>query len=399
MDTSAAIESASSTSPFGIVFIGAGAISFGSNEGPWNHSLRLEKKLGARLRVIALIDPSIQRTNFVLKNKRESVAFDAYADTKAVKSLEEFLEYMKSPEYKPENVVRAFVIGSPPAYRGSDVPGRDIELKLLQHFPGVPLFVEKPVATGPASTALQVAKKVQAATPICSVGYMLRYLKAVQMMKQILEENNLTVMATMARYACAYEPIAKTDWWDKSRDCGPIVEQGTHFCDLSRYFGGEVDLSTIQANSLEFYEKAGHLSKIALDESKIPPKNRIPRVTSATWKYESGAVGALTHVVCLHGVNYSCELEVYADGYQLRLIDPYVKPALYVRRPGNDLDEVYNFHDDDPFLGEFSAFVDSIDQGSGQSKILSTYEDACKTYEFSWAIREASERTRKNPPE
>lgn len=46
---------------------------------------------------------------------------------------------------------------------------------------------------------------------------MLRYLKAVQMMKKILIENNLTVMATIARYACAYEAIAKADWWNKSR--------------------------------------------------------------------------------------------------------------------------------------------------------------------------------------
>ena len=46
---------------------------------------------------------------------------------------------------------------------------------------------------------------------------MLRYLKAVQMMKQIIEENNLTVMATIARYACAYEAIAKPEWWDKSK--------------------------------------------------------------------------------------------------------------------------------------------------------------------------------------
>lgn len=46
---------------------------------------------------------------------------------------------------------------------------------------------------------------------------MLRYLRAVQMMKQIIEDNNLTVMATIARYAAAYEAIAKLDWWDKSK--------------------------------------------------------------------------------------------------------------------------------------------------------------------------------------
>lgn len=46
---------------------------------------------------------------------------------------------------------------------------------------------------------------------------MLRYLKGVQMIKQIIEENDLQVMATIARYACAYEAIAKPDWWDKSK--------------------------------------------------------------------------------------------------------------------------------------------------------------------------------------
>jgi hypothetical protein len=46
---------------------------------------------------------------------------------------------------------------------------------------------------------------------------MLRYLKGVQMIKKIIEDNDLQVMATIARYACAYEAIAKQDWWDKSK--------------------------------------------------------------------------------------------------------------------------------------------------------------------------------------
>lgn len=68
-----------------------------------------------------------------------------------------------------------------------------------------------------------------------------------------------------------------------SRSAGPVIEQGTHFCDLSRYFGGEVDISSVQAHSLEWFENAGRLSKMSIDESKIAPENRIPRVTAATW--------------------------------------------------------------------------------------------------------------------
>ncbi|KAG8747660.1 hypothetical protein FRC10_000203 [Ceratobasidium sp. 414] len=323
------------------------------------------------------------------------------------KTIDDFAKAMR-----PEDRPRAIIVGSPPHWRGSDQPGRDLELKLLQYFPGVALFIEKPVSTGPYTVVLDIAKKIEAAGNVCSVGYMLRYLKAVQMMKQIIEDKELVVMATSARYVCAYEAIAKPDWWDKSRDQGPIVEQGTHFCDLSRYFGGDVDISSVMAHSVEWDEEPGHLSKIPIDESKIAPENRIPRVTTATWsvdpyveltptekrcrKYENGAVGTLTHAVSLHGKNYSCELEVYLDGYQMRLVDPYHIPTLYIRRPGDDYEETHRFGDDDPFFSEVSNLVDVIEQGEGTAEILSTYEDACKTYEFTWAIREASERTRKN---
>jgi hypothetical protein len=36
------------------------------------------------------------------------------------------------------------------------------------------------------------------------------------------------------------------------------------------------------------------------------------------------------------GTTYDTELEVYADGYRLKLVDPYNAPVLYVRQPGVD---------------------------------------------------------------
>ena len=97
-----------------------------------------------------------------------------------------------------------------------------------------------------------------------------------------------------------------------------------------------MDISSVAAHSLEWYEDAGKLSGLAIDENKIEPENRIPRITSATWyvnrpfflrgvfligfhrKYENGAVGTFTHCVALKGHDYSCELEVFADGYQMK---------------------------------------------------------------------------------
>ncbi|KAJ7774767.1 putative oxidoreductase C terminal-domain-containing protein [Mycena metata] len=385
----------SGSDDFNVLFIGAGNIMFGSDEGPWNHSFRFEHKLGRRLKVVALIDPAIERATAVLQKKCDSFVVSAYQDTRVFKTLEDFVKNM-SPRDRP----RAVIVGSPPMFRGTLSPGRDIEMQILKFFPGVAMFIEKPIATGPhheIDDAFTIAKTIQDSRTVCSVGYMLRYLKAVQMMKQIIEENNLTVMATVARYACAYEAIAKPDWWDKSKSAGPVIEQGTHFCDLSRYFGGEVDISTVSAHSLEWNENAGQLSKMTIDESKIAPDNRIPRVTAATWKYDSGAVGSFTHVVALQGTNYSCELEVYADGYSLKLVNPYVQPTLYIRKPGDDHEQTFRFPDDDPFFSEVSNLIDvieDIEDDPEAAQILSTYEDAVRTYELTWAIREASERSR-----
>ncbi|KAF7322933.1 hypothetical protein HMN09_00072800 [Mycena chlorophos] len=384
----------SGSDDFNVLFIGAGNIMFGSDEGPWNHSFRFEHKLGRRLKVVALIDPAIERATAVLQKKCDSFVVSAYQDTRVFKTLEDFVKNM-APKDRP----RAVIVGSPPMFRGSLVPGRDIEMQILKYFPGVAMFIEKPVATGPKAEiqdAFTIAKTIQDTKTICSVGYMLRYLKATQMMKQIIDENQLTVMSTIARYGCAYESIAKPDWWDKSKSAGPIVEQGTHFCDLSRYFGGEVDISTVVAHSLEWDEHAGQLSKMAVDESKIAPENRIPRVTSATCTTVEPSGASRTSLLC-KGTNYSCELEVYADGYMLKLVDPYVQPTLYMRKPGDDHEQVVRFPDDDPFFSEVSNLIDiieDIEEDPEAAQILSSYEDAVRTYELTWAIREASERSR-----
>ncbi|KAL8293280.1 hypothetical protein RQP46_000974 [Phenoliferia psychrophenolica] len=372
---------------------------FGSDEGPWDHSFRLEHKLGPRLKVIAIIDPAKATAEMVLARKRASFVVSAYADTRICPSFDDFVATMT-----PDEVPHAFIIGSPPAFRGSTAPRRDIELQILKAFPNKTpaMFIEKPISTDTVENAVSVGRALTDAKTVVSVGYFLRYLKVVQTMRSIIEDNDLFVMATVARYVCSYAKIAKPSWWMKSRDCGPIVEQGTHFIDLSRYFGGDVDMASVQANSLEWFEEAGQLSVIPVDEEAIPEDDRIPRVTSATWKYESGAVGSLTHALILQGTKYSTELEIYADGYQLRLIDPYNAPSLRIRRPTSDDEEVCTFAADDPYFGELQAFIDACDPSSASAvadddemEILSTFDDSVKTYALSWAIREASERSLK----
>jgi hypothetical protein len=42
-------------------------------------------------------------------------------------------------------------------------------------------------------------------------------------------------------------------------------------------------LDTVQASSLEWFEDAGNLEVVPVDENAIPEDQRVPRVTSATW--------------------------------------------------------------------------------------------------------------------
>jgi len=91
---------------------------------------------------------------------------------------------------------------------------------------------------------------------------------------------------------------------------------GTHFstnllyfdlitADLCRYFGGEVNYSTIRSHALEYIEGPGKLSALSVDESSIPPpQRRILRLTVASWKFESGALCNFTHDLVLDGSPY-----------------------------------------------------------------------------------------------
>lgn len=40
-----------------------------------------------------------------------------------------------------------------------------------------------------------------------------------------------------------------------------------------------------------------------------------------------------------------------------RLVNPYVQPTLYVRKPGDDHEQMYTFPDDDPFFSEVSSDI------------------------------------------
>lgn len=78
---------------------------FGSNQGPWNHSFRLEHKLGPRLKVRALIDPDAVRAKDALQKKCESFVEPAYKDTVVYPTIDAYHAAIKeSGEVEPRYV-------------------------------------------------------------------------------------------------------------------------------------------------------------------------------------------------------------------------------------------------------------------------------------------------------
>lgn len=79
-------------------------------------SARLEHHLQTRLRVVGIIDPAVARGEAVLEHKANSFVAMAYSDCRLCKNLDEFVKGMK-----PTDTPHAIIIGSPPAFHGSDL--------------------------------------------------------------------------------------------------------------------------------------------------------------------------------------------------------------------------------------------------------------------------------------
>ncbi len=206
----------------------------------------------------------------------------------------------------------------------------DIELQCVKA--GLHLFIEKPVSLVCPEKFLPymeaVEKVAEEKNLIVSVGYMFRYHPAIEKMQSIIKQHGRPIVHINARYLSASTAITSPFWWDKDKSGGPIVEQATHFCDLLRYFGGDVVSSSIHAVAVRPSDtptSPGYLESIPyqVHESTIPMERRVSRMTTGHWLYSSGGVGCLTHAVTLQGEKYESAIDVWADGLRLSVEDLY----------------------------------------------------------------------------
>lgn len=364
-----------------VAFIGAGQVNFGGHGNAWDHASRLERM--PNVSIVGIADINTTRASEVLE-RRLIKHKDIWS---GVKIYSDYREMIK--ETSPD----AIIIGLPPNVHGS--MERPVELDCVNA--GVHILVEKPISCTPPELMQDFHKDLIAAEQrgtIISVAYMFRYSKVMLQMKQLAESFG-PIRYFNARYNCAYSNIMAPFWWNVQSSGGPIIEQATHFADLARFFCGEIDYTTFHVNSIGANEPMGQLSEIKVDENSIPMEHRINRVTSALWKFENGAVGNLTHTALLHGWKYELQIEIFGDGYYIYVHDPYNECKLTVRRPGSEQEEITTVPDD-PYMHEMETFIEAV-RTKDKSKIASSYADAFKTYELTWAIQRACNAKKPTP--
>ena len=294
------------------------------------------------------------------------------------------------------NTLSCFLlVGIPPFCHGSY--SNDIELQLVKA--GIHVFIEKPISVQPPDEVQayieELSRTAKEQGLMVSVAYMFRYHDAVNKMKEIIADHGRPLMNVKVSYNCAYAELDHAFWWDVKKSGGPIVEQATHLCDLARYLGGEVDTTQLTGLAIPASDEpseVGYLSTVpaVVNEQKVPAKDRIPRLTTAQWKYTNGTVGSLTHGVTLLCQRYEANIDVWADGLRIALEEPYSPQCrLRVRRGYTDDEQIYSFPDADPYYKEDEAFLTAVRTGDS-SLIRSSYEDAYKTYALTWAVRLAS---------
>jgi predicted dehydrogenase len=159
---------------------------------------------------------------------------------------------------------------------------------------GLPLFVEKPLATTVAE-AERIGARVAAAGVTTAVGHHWRYLEVVERARRVLDGRRVRLVG-----GAWLDKVPPVGWWPiRARSGGPVVEQAAHVLDLARVLAGEV-------------------AEVFAAGDGVPPDvpgADVDGVTAATLRFRDGALGTLSTTSAL-GWKQRAGLEVIADAVE-----------------------------------------------------------------------------------
>jgi len=279
---------------------------------------------------------------FVCDSDRETAASlsDAYSasDCKAV----------ALPTEVDWSVLDAIFICTPPAARG------EVELMAIEN--GVPFLVEKPAGLS-AAAVQDIEQALQERPTINAVGYMNRYRKSVQTVRQQIA--NTKILGMSADWLVGMYGVP---WWaDKSGSGGPVNEQATHLVDLARYLVGEIE--SVQATSVS-----------------IPNKPELIGTAAINLRFENGQLGSIL---------YSCRASEKMIRFHVYMEDrDAVLTGWDFHLAGDDSTIVEYANRNEIFSTEVNAFLRSV-SASDSRAILCDFQEAMATQRVVDAIHRA----------
>ena len=237
----------------------------------------------------------------------------------------------------------------------------------------IPFFIEKPVAID-LETALRVAEGVERYNLITSVGYMNRYRKSVQRVRELLKGRKPVIMhgGWVEGPPPRYEGI--WEWWvQKDKSGGQFLEQTTHTIDLARYLFGEV--TSVYAVAVR-------------DRQKRPDFFTIEDASMVQMAFANGAAANL-YSSCCTPVGGGIFLTLWATDMKAEFTG--WEHSVRIHLPGDE--QITIPGEPNIFALEDRAFIDSVKAGENRG-ILATYEDGLKAVAIACAANESMETGR-----
>ena len=237
----------------------------------------------------------------------------------------------------------------------------------------LPFFVEKPVAID-MDTAQMVAEGVGKYGIMTSVGYMNRYRKSVQRVRDLLQSGTPVMMhgGWLGGGPSNFQGI--WSWWvQKDRSGGQFLEQTTHTIDLARYLFGEV--TTVYAAAVRDrharpdYYTIEDASMVQLSFANGSAANLYSSCSTSVGGGISLVLWATDMKAAFSGWDHSVEIDL-PEGERVTI------PA-----------------EPNIFALEDRAFVDSVKAGE-DTGILATYHDGLQATAIACAANESMETGR-----
>jgi len=234
----------------------------------------------------------------------------------------------------------------------------------------LPFFIEKPVAIDLA-TARKVAEGVEKHQLITAVGYMTRYRRSVQRVRELLQRQTPVIMhgGWVGGGPKTYEGIWR--WWvQKDKSGGQFLEQTTHTIDLARYLFGEV---------------TGVYAVPVRDRRERPDFFTIEDASMVQLAFANGAAANL-YSSCSTAVGGGIFLTLWATDMKAEFTG--WEHSVRIELPGGE--QITIPGEENIFSLEDRAFIDSVKAGKNVG-ILATYEDGLKATAIACAANTSME--------